>query len=52
MGFISGGIFGFFAGGVFMFLFYPTEWINDRSTIGYYSINSVRAECEEKELMA
>ena len=48
MGFISGGIFGFFAGGVFMFLFYPTEWINDRSTIGYYSINSVRAECEKK----
>ena len=31
MGFISGGLFGFFAGGVLMFVLYPTEWIQHPS---------------------
>ena len=49
MGFISGGLFGFFAGGVLMFVLYPTEWIQHPSQLGRYAIISTWAECEKKK---
>ena len=48
MGCLTGGLFGFFVGGVFAFIFYPTEWINAPSSLGYHAINNVWAECQRK----